>query len=894
MTLPPGTRLGAYEILNEIGVGGMGEVYRARDSRLSREVAIKVVRRDFADDSDRLARFEREARLLASLTHPHIATIYGLEQAGDVLFLVMELVAGATLADRLVEGPLPIGEALTIASQIGAAIETAHDRGIIHRDLKPSNIKLSPESGVKVLDFGLAKALSVDSAAQMVNQPTMSSGGTGEGTILGTAAYMSPEQARGKDVDKRTDIWAFGCVLYDMLTGRPAFAGPTLTDTLANILTRDPDWVALPERVPESISHLLRRCLQKDARRRVKDIGDARLEIDESLARVSDATAVFPSRAQPQAPKRAAGATTVLTVAIGSALITAGAVWALKPAPPALTRSIVQFTLPFGSAERLTGLDFPAIALSPAETHVAYVATLGGTQQLFVRPLSALVATPLPGTEGALAPFFSADSEWIGFFADNKLKKIRVNGGSARTIADAPIGFGASWTPDNTIVFAPSNSSALWRVSADGGTPTAVTQMHSDLGEFSHRWPELLPDGKTLLFTAGTAGSWDDADIVAQPLQGGERRTVIQGGTSPHYLLDGRLLYARNGTLFMASVDPKTGRVIAESTSVLSGVLQSSDGAAQLSLSRAGGLAYIHSGTRENASALLWVDRHGDIQPLAAPPRAYSSPRLSPDGRTIALTIAGDRDEIWSYTIAQNSLARLASEPGTAPMWSRDGGSVFFSASRRGPANLFSKRLETAVAEERLTSSGRSEVPYSISPDGRLLAFVTYDSTTGRDIRLLQLDDRQTRPWLVTIANETAPAFSPDGRVIAYVSDETGRNEVYVARVGDPERHVQVSREGGSEPVWRPDGGELFFRAGERMMAADVKANVTVDAPHTLFGGHFQTGLGGRPAYDVSRDGARFLMVQAREDNPSARELRVILGWAGTLPSPARGAATGR
>jgi eukaryotic-like serine/threonine-protein kinase len=883
MNVHPGSRLGSYEVLELIGEGGMGSVYRANDTRLRRQVALKIVRSPFAEDPDRLARLTREAQLLASLSDPHIATIHGLEEFDGVRFLVLELVPGATLAERVARGPLPVQEALALAAQIAGAVEAAHERGIIHRDLKPANIKITPDGSVKVLDFGLAKALAPDSAAlEPGGSPTLSSPGTAEGTILGSVAYMSPEQARATGVDKRTDIWAFGCVLFEMLTGEAAFACGTGPDTVVAILTQDPEWSRLPSDVPTPIRRLLRRLLVKDPSHRLRDIGDARMEIEEAAIA---AAAPGGSPGEPQETARVAGPNRALLAAgvLAVAAVAAAAAWMLKPTPARTGRSAVEFALPLPAGEHLDGLDFPAVAMSPAETHVVYVASRGGQRRLLVRTLSALAAQPIPGTEGAMSPFFSPDGEWIGFFADGKLKKVQVTGGAVRTICDAPIGFGGSWGRDGTIVYAPDNGSALWDVPADGGTPHAVTKLDTARGEFSHRWPELLPGATSVLFTVGTEGSWDDAEIVVQSLKSGERHAVVEGGSNPKYLSEGRLLYVRHGTVFSVPFDAGTLRATAGATPVLTGVLESSDGAMELSVSRSGSVAYVTGASGTAGRTLVWVDRQGNVQPLAAPARPYSSPRLSPDGRTLAVTIAGaERNDVWSYDIAHSALEQVTFEGGSSPVWTSDARRIIFSAGRGGPAGLFWKPGDGSGPEERLTRRPDADVPGSSSPDGRTIAFVEYDPTAGRRILLLDSDTRAVRPLREnSTANETAPAFSPDGQWLAYVSDETGRDEVFVASIENPARRVRVSAGGGSEPVWRRDGSELFFRSGDRMMAAAVALHPTlnVSPARALFEGTFENGDASRPAYDVSPDGARFLMVTGGENERASNELRVILGW---------------
>ena len=887
----PGSRCGIYEVVELIGEGGMGSVYRANDTRLGRQVALKVIRREFTEDAASMARFTREARLLASLNHPHIATIHGIEESEGEPFLVLELVPGVTLAERLAHGPLPIRESLVLAAQIAAAVEAAHAQGIIHRDLKPGNIKVTPDGSVKVLDFGLAKALSPDPPEHVRPEaPTVGASRTALGVVLGTAAYMSPEQARGEQVDTRTDIWAFGCVLYDMLTGTPAFKGTTSFDTIAAVLTRDPDWSSLPANVPPLIRCLLRRALVKNSQHRLRDIGDARIEIEEVLTAPSDAdmatsgVRVIGPRARLNRRLLAAGIIVVAAVA-------AAAGWFAKPTRQTAERSTVQFALPLPDGHHLDGLDFPAVAVSPGETHVAYIASGGGSSQVFVRALAGLEAQPIAGTEGALGLFFSPDGQWIGFFAGGKLKKVQVSGGPVLTIWDAPIGFGGVWTGRNTIIYAPDNGSAIWEVSADGGAPRAITKLDTARGEFSHRWPELLPGDAAILYTVGTEGSWDDAAIVVQSLKNGERHTVVQGGTNPKYLSNGTLLFARGGSVMAEAFDLKTLRATGGAIQVLSGVLESSDGAMQLSASRNGSIAYIAGDVRGAARTLVWVDTKGNVQPLASRKQAYVSPRVSPDGRRLAVAIAGSiQEDVWTYDIARNALTQITFEGGSSPVWSSDGERIIFSASRGGQPNLFWKTAGAASADERLTSSPRTDIPTSSSlADRRTVAFVETDPDHARDIVLFDTVDRTTRRFLNSAANESAGAFSPDGQWMAFVSDQSGRNEVYVAAITGSKRLGPVSADGGSEPVWRRDGKELYFRSGNKMMAAAVTfaPALALQPARVLFRGTFDAGAASRPAYDISEDGSRFLMVTSNTSERESYELRVVLGWM-ARPGPAR------
>lgn len=889
MALRPGNRVGHYDVLELLGEGGMGAVFRAHDPRLARDVALKVIRADVATDPDRLARFAREARLLGALTHPNIATVHGLEDAGGERVLVMELVSGPTLDERLRAGPLDVDEALRIGGAIAAGVEAAHEHGIIHRDLKPSNIKLTPDGGVKLLDFGLAKALATEISVS--RGPTISSGGTADGLVLGTIAYMSPEQARGKDLDTRTDIWSFGCVLFDMLTGTTAFGGASVSDTIAAILTRDPDWSRLPAHLPPSIARLLRRCLVKDAHTRLRDIGDARIEIEDALAHAADPAVAGPART-PRARGSLTSAAAIALLAVGAASGAFGA-WAWTRRSAVATRPVtVRFALPLPPVQRLAGTDFPAIAMSPVDTHVAYIASQGGHQELFVHDMAAPASegTAIEGTEGAIGPFFSPDGQWIAFFAGGKLRKVAVAGGPVRDIADAPIGFGGSWGPDGTIVFAPDNGSAIWRVSADGGAATPITTLDAAHGEFSHRWPEFLPDGTRILFTVGTEGSWDSATIAVQGIDGGARRTVVKGGSAPHYLADGRVLYARAGALFAVTLDGSATAVRADArqAALVEDVAESLDGAAQVSVTRGGSLLYVARKDAAGARTLAWVDRSGRIQPLAAPRRAYQSPRLSPDGNTIAVSIpTGERDELWTYDVPHAALTQFTFNGGTAATWSADGRRILFSAPKDGTPVVFARALDGSDNDERQGHSARAQVPASIAPDGTI-ACVEYEGSV-RDIVLLNSRNPEPRRFLASSAAESSPAFSPDGGYLAFVSDRSGRNEVYVTSAVDTSRSMQISINGGTEPVWRRDGAEIFFRSGRRMMSAAVRPRpaFTVGAASLLFEGDFDTGTLGRAGYDVSADGARLLMVHTEGNDQPLRQLEVVLGWLGSGFRPA-------
>lgn len=876
-----GRTVAHYRIVEKIGAGGMGVVYRAQDTKLAREVAIKVLPEVFAQDPERLERFQREAQLLASLDHPNIAAIHGLEESGDLHYLVLELVPGGTLAEQLALGPMDVAASLRICVQIAEALEAAHQNGVIHRDIKPANIKVTPENKVKVLDFGLAKAFASEGLSpDFSTLSRVAATATQEGVIRGTPSYMSPEQARGKTVDKRTDIWAFGCVMYELLTGRRAFPGQTISDTIAGILNEVPDWRALPEATPAGIRCLLRRCLEKDSRRRLHDIGDARIEIEDAIA-----------SPLPVAGKKTTWTTLrdhpirlSLAVMMVCALAISFFVWKLQPTSLPSHGPVMRFTVTLPSTERLTGMDFPSIAISPAGSHLAYVASRGGTSQLFLRRMDSLQSEPISGTEQALGPFFSPDGHWIGFFAGGKLMKVSIQGGAPASLCYAPIGFGAVWGRDDTITFAPTGGSGLLQVPSGGGTPRAVTRLNSEKGEISHRWPDLLPDGKTVLFTVGALGSWDDAQIVAQSLQTGERHILIVGGTSPHYVPTGNLIYVRGGTLLAVPFDVAQSKVTGPPVAVLPRVWESVDGAAQLSTSPLGHLVYVPGGPPGSMHTLVWVSRKNDVEPLAAPPDAYSDPRLAPDGRRLAVTITRTSENVWIYDIPTGNFTQLTFDGNNSmPVWMPpDGARLAFASNRTGPLNLFWRRTDEGGSDERLTTSELLQVPCSWLPGGRGLVFVENSPTTGRDIRMLSMDgDLSIRPVLQSPSNETGPALSPDGRWLAYVSDESGRNEVYVSSFPGAQGKWQVSVDGGTEPLWSHDGSEIFYRIGNHLMAARITTTPSFkrNTPQSLFEGAYDRGKASRPAYDVSADGARFLFVRSGDKESAPIELEVILEW---------------
>jgi serine/threonine-protein kinase len=904
----------------------MGEVYRATDTKLGRDVALKVLPEAFAKNGERMARFRREAKVLASLNHPNIATIHGLEESNGNCALVMELVEGPTLAERIIVtprsrppgeavapgfsparadlkvgattgargAPLPIDESLHIAKQIAEGLEYAHERGVIHRDLKPANVKVRPDGTVKILDFGLAKALEETPAAGSISDsPTISAAASRDGIILGTAAYMSPEQARGKAVDRRCDIWSFGAVLFEMLSGKQAFAGEDVSHTLAAVIMKEPDWSVLPDRMPPPVGRLLRRCLTKDPKQRLRDIGEARIAIESCLAGTGNVGAAFESAWAEQAPPlqvwRRALPWGVATATLAVALAGMSLWVALQPAVRPATRPIARFVVTLPPGDRLALGNTPAVSLSPDGSRLVYVANHGGGTQLYVRAIGRFEATPVPGTEGAEIPFFSPDGRSVGFFAGGKLKKVSLSGGAPLTICSAPASRGASWGSDGTIILAPSLSLGLFQVSAAGGTPKPLSFPDRKKGELSHRWPQILPGNKEVLFTIWTGNfNWDYDRIGVLSLETGERRVLLEGGTYARYVPSGHLVYARAGELLAVPFDLKQLEVTGPSVSMVQGIsVTRALGVAQFSLSGDGSFAYVPGGSSVSERTLLWVDRKGASRPLLAPARAYGTPRLSPDGRRLAVGIYG-APGLWLYDLARGALTRLTeSTLSPHPIWTPDGERVTFASLESGVINLYRMPVDGSSGAERLTTSENGQWPGSWSPDGRMLAFTEADPTTGYDLWVLKLEgDRKPRPFLQTPSNESGPIFSPDGRWLAYVSDESGRQEIYVRPFPGPGGKMQISTEGGNEPMWARNGRELFYRNGDKMMvtAVETQGVFAASQPKQLFEGHYETSYNAfERDYDISPDRQEFLMVKAAEQESPPTQLNVVLNWSDEL-----------
>jgi Tol biopolymer transport system component len=884
MGLTSGTKLGPYEILSALGAGGMGEVYRARDTRLERTVAIKILPAHLSADPVRKQRFEREAKTISSLNHPHICVLYDVGHQEGIDYLVMECVEGETLAKRLEKGPLPLEQVLKYGAQIAEALDKAHHSGVVHRDLKPGNIMLAA-TGAKLLDFGLAKPVGPLASGMTLTADVPGAAMTEEGMIVGTFQYMSPEQVEGKEVDGRSDIFSLGTVLYEMVTGKRAFEGKSRLSVASAILEKEPDPITSTKPLtPPALSHVIRKCLEKFPDERWQSASDLASElrwITEGGSQLSP-----PSTAPGKefgAPWRTAALWSTLALLL--AMVTGLAVWHTQPVSP---RPVSRAAIILPPGQRLAGLNQAALALSPDGTQLAYVAVQGGVQQIYLRPMDSLEARPVPGTEGAVNPFFSPDSQWLGFFAGQKLKKVSIGGGAAVSLSDAAQSFGASWSSSGTIAFSPLQVSTIEQVSEAGGVTRPLTKLEK--GEISHRRPEFMPGGKVLLFTSGpNTFNWNTGQIVVQAVGTAERQTLVKGVIHPHYSAPGHLLYVQGGNLMAAPFDPKRLTITGAAVPVIEGLLHSTtSGTAQYTISDTGTLAYISGAAYSDQRKLVWVNRRGEEQVLSAPARSYVFPRLSPNGKQVAVSITEQESQVWLYDLSRETLSRFTFE-GTLnlnPVWTPDGKRIAFQSNEGGPPNIYWQNADGSGGLERLTNSEFVHFPLSMSPDGQLLAYGEINPTTGYDLWVQQLKDRHPQPFLRTPFTESVPQFSPDAHWMAYISNESGRYEVYVQPYPGPGGKWQISTNGGTEPVWNPNGRELFYRDGGKMMSVGISTQTgfATGKPRMLFEGPYQPTPATTPNYDVSRDGQRFLMLKSSEMGEVApTQINIVFNWSEEL-----------
>ena len=884
MPIAAGTRLGPYEITGSAGAGGMGEVYKARDTRLDRVVAVKVMSDLLADAPELQERFDREARAISQLNHPNICTLYDVGHHDGLSYLVLEYLDGDTLAHRLEKGAMPVEQAVAIAIEICDALDKAHRQGIIHRDLKPANVMLTRGSAVgshaKLLDFGLAKLASPAGTAGVnptisVTAPlTATTPLTTRGAIMGTFQYMAPEQLDGAEADARSDLWAFGCVLYEMLLGRKAFEGKTQATLISAILTAQPSTPAGPALLPRALDHVVRTCLAKNPDERFQSAHDVLLQLRWIAQGGADA-------AEPLTHTKRSGRTALwMTGAVlGAAAATALGSWLFWRSDPRPTDPL-RATLDLGAGASLFPLTTSNIALSPDGRRLVYAGFSDEVTGLFMRSLDEFESRQIAGTSPGVMPFFSPDGQWIGYFGSGQLRKIPISGGASTDLCQAAPG-GAVWTEGDSIIFTAALNGPLSRISAGGGQPQPLTKLEE--GEIAHRWPTVLPGGRAVLFAASSGVGWNDARIVVQPLDGGPRQTVVHGGSTPQYISSGHIVFSREGSLFALPFDPVKLAVTGPARPVVNSVLGSNnDGRSQFAVSPTGTLVYA-TGTTVGKRALVWVTRAGLAQPIDVPLHAYEHPRISPDGRHVALTLRDDDADVWVLELARRTLTRLTFERGEdeSPIWTPDGKRITFSASRIGkPRQTIARAFDGSGAEETLFTTPEHQHLGSWSPSGQL---VTDEAAANWGIFAGPPDEKQRRVFLNERFSEQGSRLSPDGRWLAYTSNESSRTEVYVQAFPGPGGKWQISTEGGNEPQWSRDGRELYYRNGDRMMVVTIETQPAfrASAPRVLFEGRYARIGWPQANYDVAADG-RFLMIRGDEQTLPTT-LRAVLNWSEEL-----------
>jgi len=901
-----GTTLAHYHITAALGAGGMGEVWRATDEKLGREVALKVLPEEFAKDPDRMARFEREAKVLASLNHPNIATLYGLEtavpsgtetetgtgpnsklktqnsklpaNAGATTFLAMELVEGEDLSERIARGAIPIDEAIPIALQIAEALEAAHEQGIVHRDLKPANIKLTDDGVVKVLDFGLAKAWETESGDSSLSMsPTMTRHATVEGVILGTAAYMSPEQARGKKVDRRADIWAFGVVLWEMLTGHKLFEGETVSDVLAAVLTREPDLSELPSDTPAQVRRVLGRCLQRDPRRRIRDMGDVGLELEEDL----EASDSGPESGdlEIEGRSRSARLPWILAAAMGLAAVVLGLLLMRSPVAPKGIPTHLALTLPNGLSFAMRETR-PVIAISADGDELVFNAGDGLIDRLYRRSLSSSIAVPLEGTEGGRSPFYSPDGRWLGFTADDgRLKKVSLESGQVVALADGDWG-GGSWGEDGSIIYTPYYLDGLWRVEVGGGTAEELTQPDPEVGELNHSWPDHIPGTDAVVFTSFRL-PLSESRVELYDVATRERRLLVSNAVFGRYVATGHLLFVREGVILAAPFDPQKLELTGPAAPVVEDAFVAPFiGNSQFAVSDTGTLVHAPASLLQPPREVVWVDRQGREEILLEADRRYSAPSLSPDGRSVAITVEDGNPDIWVYQLDRKVLNRLTFSPRSehTPIWYPDGRRIAFVLDAP-PFHLYSVPADGSTEPAVVLESPIDSFAEAVSPDGRWMVVRQLSSEEGYDLGLLEVGAGQdVRPLRNTSFRERFATVSPDGRYVAYESDESGRGEIYIQSFPEPGVRTQVTRDGGGAPVWAANS-ELFYWNGDRFFAVPVGTTpeLTIGEPEALFTVSRYSTNSSRE-YDVTADGRRIIIAKIPEAS-EPREVQVVLNW---------------
>jgi eukaryotic-like serine/threonine-protein kinase len=885
MSLAAGARLGPYQVLGFIGAGGMGEVYKARDTRLDRTVAIKVLPDHLSDDPVRRARFEREAKSIAGLTHPNVCTLHDVGEHAGSMFLVMELLDGETLAQRLERGPLPIEQAVTVTTEIADALSAAHRHGIIHRDLKPSNVMLT-KSGAKLLDFGLAK-LAADGHQAAINfmSATRSAPLTGERVIVGTLHYMAPEQLEGNPTDARTDLWAFGAVVYEMLTGKRAFDGTSAASLMGAILEHDPVPAGtLQPLIPPRLDTVVRQCLAKAPEDRWQSARDLVLELEGILSAASTNVAGWKSRS------RSIIWWTVATASVG-VFVGGTAVWVTRPS--SVAAPMVRLSIPLPDTASIDTYSPDTLAIAPDGSRVAFIGHSGSSRLLYMRRMADLETAPVPGTDLAEQPLFSPDGDWIAFFASDRLKKVSVTGGPVSTICVLPRRHeteqwpnGGDWGRDGRIIFAMANE-GLYRVSANGGVPERIASPDPKANEVAYGSPQILPDRDAILYTVYRAGV-EQPSIAVMAGSGADHRTLLKESNYARYVAPNLLLYLGDEGLFTMHFDAITMKTVGTPSPVSEPVFRGQSG--NFAVSASGTLVYV-PGPLNPERQLVWVDRQGHPEPVSASPRAYRFPRLSPDGQSLALEIdVGSHSDLWIHDFAHATLTKATFDgDSNCPVWSADGEWLLFGSRAPGVLNLFRLRADGTGRPERILTNENEQWAGSVSPNGQLLVYMQRDRDTEGDLWKTALNGAgKPEPVLIGPYVQWGGRLSPDGRWLAYTSNESRRFEVYVTPFPGPGPKWQVSTEGGQEIVWSRNGRELFYRNGSQMMAVPIEARSEFRAgkPVQLFDSPYVLCCPGLPEYDVSLDGQRFIMLG--EKQLVATHLNVVLNWKATVTSLAK------
>ena len=901
MTISAGSQLGPYEIISPLGAGGMGEVYRARDGRLNREVAIKVLPSSFANDQDRLRRFEQEARATSALNHPNILVVFDIGAHESSPYIVAELLEGEELRERMNGAPLPIRSCIDYAYQITLGLAAAHAKGIIHRDLKPENLFLTKDGRIKILDFGLAKlqpSRQADDASDVVTMKLI----TEPGVVMGTASYMSPEQIRGLDVDHRSDIFAVGLILYEMVAGKPAFNGHSVADVMSAVLKDEPpDLSETNQRVSPALERIVRRCLEKKREDRFQSTSDLCFAIEalSTLAGSRFERAAASTAVSEHSPKARLAGNPRLAWAVAAMLLAAALMfaWMWYSREPAKDANVVRFSLfpPEETRFFSAGREASPPALSADGRRLAFVTAMAdGKRQLWVRALDSLATQPLSGTEGAAHPFWSPDGRYIGFFANGKLNRIDAAGGPVLTLCDAPAGWGGSWSRDGVIILSPNNTSPLFQVPASGGTPSPVTELAESRGAVSHYWPCFLPDGRHFLFLsrAFSTGAGEQDTINLGSLDSKDSRPLFNASSNVAYA-QGHLLFHRAGLLLAQPFDVDGLKTVGEAFPVLERVQYELTSSRGIFAASDSGVLIYQPGAAASSFQLTWFDRTGKALGTLGDPANYftPSPAISPDGTKVALQISNavdsrDSSDIWIYDIARNLPTRFTFNPASerAPLWSPDGSTLAFGSTQKGPVDIYKKAANGTGDETLLLESPFDKYPMSWSKDGRLILYQEIAPRVGADLWVLPLEgERKAFPFVQSEFNDLAPTFSPDMRWVAYQSDASGRPEIYVAPFPGPGGKRQVSSTGGTFPRWRGDGKEIYYlAANNRLMAAEVNGAGTefeVGASRPMFEARI-TGPG--YFYAVTPDGQRFLVNRAIEQK-NTPQMVLVLNWTADL-----------